>query len=562
MSEPYPGRGWWTCLALGALSGGLLLLSFPPYGPGLLSFVALTPLLEAVDRSRGPLRAWSAGLAAGLAFFLPGAHWIGYVSQLGWALLAIYLALYPAFFALLCRALIRLDRGGRLSALGAASAWVLLEYLRFTLLTGFAWFPLGHALRDFGLFIQAADVVGSHGLSAAAAVVNVLIWRAFKAWRESRKAGRRAVWGPAASAAAVIAAGCVYGAVRLHSLETRPALRVAIVQANIPQELKELFTGQYDPQGIFNRYLRLSQTLRGERLDLVVWPETVVLTPFRLNVSPHLLDGYPADASAFAQNALADLARSLQAHLLIGAITVLPPEHGYLSDDSKAARIPQEDWRRLFNSAVLIDREGVYADRFDKIHIVPFGEYIPLVETFPFLADLVPFTVRLSRGYRETVFKLPLEDRDLSFGTMICYDDMYADLSRRLRKQGADFLVSISNDAWFRTSGELDQHFAAARFRAIESRTGFVRSGNNGITGLIGPDGSVTHLLTSEVDGKQVSKDASGVLTGELRTSSATSLYVLWGDAPVIWGAVLCLSLLTAVRLRISTRGNAREDGT
>src|SRR6185436_19778972 len=115
---------------------------------------------------------------------------------------------------------------------------------------------------------------------------------------------------------------------------------------------------------------------------------------------------------------------------------------------------------------------------------VPFGEYIPLPNLLPFLGKLVPFDSSLIPGERETIFTIPGKGGRARFGVLICYEDADADLARRLRQNGADFIVNLSNDAWFGAS-ELDQHFVVARFRAVENRVGVLRNGNNGITGII-----------------------------------------------------------------------------
>ena len=537
---------WWLPLALAALSGGLLLLSFPPHGPGFLAFLALVPLIHAAEGSNNLRRAFLIGTVFGLVFFVPGAHWVSFVSSLAWILLAGYCALYFGVFGWICRFFY--PRSGALYPILLVAGWTLLEQIRFFLLTGFAWFPIAHSQHAFHPFIQSADLAGTHGLGAVVVGVNAALARGLADWRRSEAFQARMLLKPALAALALLAGPTLYGVWRLQTLEVVPSVRVAVVQASVPQQLKEVFTGSYSPEKILEDYLSLSKTLAGQNLDLVVWPETVVLPPHQINISPNLLTGYLARKSQWAQNELASLALALDSHLLIGAIVKLPPQHGYVGDPAQALRIPEADWNQRFNSAILFDPQGRYLDRYDKIHIVPFGEYIPLRSVFPFLAELVPFQVMLSPGQRHTVFRLKAGERETTFGAMICYDDMFSGLARRLRRSGADFLVTISNDAWYQTSSELDQHFVAARFRAIENRLGLVRSGNNGITGLIGPDGAVDQLLGSQVDGEVVYKDSHGVLIGQLRTSSQGSLYTALGDQPVFYLAAILL-LVGFVRL-------------
>jgi apolipoprotein N-acyltransferase len=181
-------------------------------------------------------------------------------------------------------------------------------------------------------------------------------------------------------------------------------------------------------------------------------------------------------------------------------------------------------------------------DRYDKVHLVPFGEYIPLRNVFPFLAEFVPFDASLTPGERQTIFPMTVDDQELKFGVLICYEDSDSELARRLRRDGADFLVNISNDAWFGSS-ELDQHFVTARFRAVENRAGVVRSGNNGISGLIDPLGRAEILLD---------KNQIGAASGELWIADSRTLYTRVGDWPGVAGSGLILIVEFARRRRKS----------
>ena len=153
-----------------------------------------------------------------------------------------------------------------------------------------------------------------------------------------------------------------------------------------------------------------------------------------------------------------------------------------------ASKIPDGNWRRQYNSAYLLDPNGRYVDRYDKMHLVPFGEYIPL-RTHPSVSGGARAIRRIAERRRApNHFSDDKSGQTLKFGVLICYEDTDSELARRLRRDGADFFVNISNDAWFGLS-ELDQHFVTARFRAVENRVGVVRSGNNGLSGLIDPLG-------------------------------------------------------------------------
>jgi apolipoprotein N-acyltransferase len=221
-----------------------------------------------------------------------------------------------------------------------------------------------------------------------------------------------------------------------------------------------------------------------------------------------------------------------------------------VADPIRAAKIPPAVWDQRYNSAVLVNAKGEYVDRYDKTHLVPFGEYIPLPNVFPFLSKLVPFDESLIAGNRLTIFNVPGKTGDARFGVLICYEDADADLARRIRLSGADFLVNLSNDAWFGEE-ELKQHFVAAQYRAIENRMSVLRNGNNGITGIIDPLGDVQSRLGRVIGGKFVMRDVMGHLEGQMFITDSHSLYSHIGDLPVVivCGLIILLSALKSRRL-------------
>jgi apolipoprotein N-acyltransferase len=518
-------------LPLAALLSGLLLFAaVPPIDFGFLAFFALVPLLYATLNSMTHPAAARYGFIAGAAFFMPSLFWLTSVTVLGWVALALYCALYFAAFAIFAR----VTRG----ALAPTVAfWVLLEYFRGAVaFTGFPWILLSHTQHEFLAFAQVLDVVGSYGLSAILLAINILFYRALVERRHS----------DAVIALAIVAVVCIYGIIRIRTLEVEPLLRVAMAQASIPQEMKEILDpeGRYDPEGVLDRYVAASDRIVDDRVDLVVWPETVVLSPYILNVSPEILNEDTAKHALRAQSVVEGLARKHSAFVLVGATSFLPAEHGYVSDPKIARQIPGGNWRKRYNSAYLFDPEGRYVDRYDKTHLVPFGEYIPLPNLFPFLAQLVPFDASLSPGDRQTMFIVTSGLRPSTFGVLICYEDTNSEMARGLRRDGADFLINISNDAWFGLS-ELDQHFIAAQYRAIENRVGVVRSGNNGITGVIDPAGRV---------GRTLEKNAIDAIVDSVSTTNARSLYTRFGDRVAVLFS-LALVLGYAIReLRERTR--------
>jgi len=507
------------------LCGALLFAAAPTHGMGVVAFVGLIPLLFGVRKLSSYRSAAMGGLLAGLAFFLPGIAWLIPVTILGWIALSLYCAVYFAAFAAAVYWSSRLT--GTLNVLFVAAAWTLLEFVRGIAFTGFPWLFLSHSQYGFSTFVQSLDLLGALGLGGIIAAVNVLLYQSIFGNPKAKQL--RSLMG----ALSIVAILCAYGSVRTRTIVLRPSLHVGAVQAAVPQEMKETLEGDYDPEGVLARYVKQTEALPREKFDLIVWPETIFLSPYTLNVDPAALKDYYSKYATLAQTTLASIAREREAYVLTGASTYLPADLGYVADPESAARIPSGAWTQRYNSAMLFDANGKYVDRYDKMHLVPFGEYIPLPNTFPFLAKLVPFDESLIAGQRSTIFTIPGSRGPARFGVLICYEDADADLARRLRQTGADFIVNLSNDAWFGAS-ELDQHFVVARFRAIENRVGVLRNGNNGITGIIDPMGRVQNQLGQMIDGKFVMRDVMGHLEGQLWITDARSLYSYTGDTPVI----------------------------
>jgi apolipoprotein N-acyltransferase len=515
-----------------------------------VAFFSLIPLLHAVRMAPSYRTSFLGGWIAGVAFFVPALAWLIPVNAVGWLALAIYCAVYFALFAIAAQWASRLT--AMWAALFLASSWILLEYIRSIAFTGFPWLLLSHSQHNFETFIQSLDIVGALGLSGIIVAINVL---AYESWK--RKQGR-----PVFVAFILLCAVCTYGYARAGTIRLRPSLHVAAIQAAVPQEMKETLEGKYDPEGVLARYVAQTKGLTAEKLDLIVWPETIFLFPYTLNVNPDaLVEGNAKDART-AQDTLRDIAQSRGAHVLAGATTYLPAELGYVADPVRAAQIPIGAWEQRYNSAVLVNTQGDYVDRYDKMHLVPFGEYIPLPNLIPFLARFVPFDESLIAGTRRTIFRIPFEQGTAKFGVLICYEDADADMARRLRLAGADFIVNMSNDAWFGES-ELGQHFVAARYRAIENRVAVLRNGNNGITGIIDPLGKVQSELGQTIDGKFVMRDVMGHLEGQMFVTDSQSIYSRIGDLPFVLISALIVgaSLFRRKESGISLfRGKASKD--
>lgn len=289
-----------------------------------------------------------------------------------------------------------------------------------------------------------------------------------------------------------------------------------MIQGNIPQDLKFQSTEEDDIR-ILKTYSNLSMSTKGNTIDLLIWPETMI--PGLLNVNPELT-GRKIDI--LSQLTVLQLSQDLHTHLLLGGIALTLNKENQI----------------YFNSAYFYNKEGTLVDRYDKIHLVPFGEFTPLKDYFPFLAKLVPYEIGLTHGQKRTLFHLDSRNNErFTFGSSICYEDTVPSLIRAFKKDGADFMVNITNDGWFRNSAELDQHLAIMVFRAVENRITMARAANTGISSFVAPDGAIYARLT-DFWGKH--REISGTLINRIKfIKNSNTVYTLWGD----WFGILCLTI-------------------
>lgn len=483
--------------ALPFLSALLFWASFHPLNLGFLAWGALVPLIAYARRTRGwkPLGvAWLAGAAA----FAAGFFWVRHTVPAGPYLLGIYNGLYFAFFAAAVR---------RLGALWGAAAWTGLEYVRGTLFGGLPWFLLGYTQHEALRVVQIADLGGVWLVSALVAFVNAAL-------ADGRRAAR---W----AAAGALAGAFAYGAVRLGTLPREEGPRVAVIQPNIPQSLKELSTRQA-AQALENyrKHVELTRRAAAEKLDLILWPEAAIYYGLEWDV----------ERGRWVQDAgyrrVTAPARETGAPVVIGLLVV---ERG-----------PGRELA-FTNSAVYVDREGEIAGRYDKVHLVPFAEFIPLAGTFPAIRDLVRRWSGLYLADMRAGADFPVwEAAGERFGTQICFEAIFPGISRAIARKGARFTVNISNDGWFRDSAELDQMLAMARFRAVENRIHVIRATNTGISALIEPSGRLQAVVA---EGGRV-KEVEGTLVGRIALTRAGSLFRAVGDAVGILAAGAALAAL------------------
>jgi len=503
----------------------LLCLSFPPADLGFLAWIALVPwFILIVTEER---YVYLSALFIGTVFIFIQLSWLRHVTYIAWILLSLYCSAYFLGFAFCSRFIIfRLKLP---LVVVAPFAWVALEYIRSFFLSGFPWFFIGHTQYQYLPIIQVSDITGVYGISFVIIMVNagiadlILYIAARRNTSNSSSLSlhrfpglKFAFFGLACILPFVLLATILsYGFYWLNHYKPKEGPTICMVQGNIPQEVK-FESKEEDEIGILKQYTDLSLNVKGKSIDLLVWPETMM--PGLLNIDPELT-GRKIDV--LSQLTPIQLSQDLNTNLLLGgiALTLAGEEQVY------------------FNSAYYYDKEGKFVDRYDKIHLVPFGEFTPLKKYFPFLAKLVPYETGLTHGQRRALFRLDTSQHgSFVFGSSICYEDIVPSLIRKFKKDGADFMLNITNDGWFRNSAELDQHLAIMVFRAVENRFCMARAANTGISSFVGPDGAIYAKLS---DSKGKYREISGTLVDRIKLiEKYNPFYTICGD----WFSILCVT--------------------
>jgi apolipoprotein N-acyltransferase len=450
----------WRGAGVAAASGLILALAFPAMDWNPLAWIALVPLLW-VSLGRGPAAALRLGWVGGLAFYVASLYWltftIGTYTNLGplvsigpLLLLCGFLGLFFGLFAAGCE----LAHTRRIEiALVAPPLWVVLEWARTYVLGGFPWVALGYSQYRTIYLAQFAEFTGIYGVSALVVLVNAVVYRAFRRWRDGRPPGTRAMLALAGLLLILVAWG--FWRVRaLAATEPAGALRVGLIQGNVEQDVK--WEPAYQDATI-ERYAALTDQAVAAGAELVVWPETAA--PFFFQIESVLRDR------------IVEIARRHHVWLLLGS----------------PAFTQRGDELFLHNRAYLVTPEGPADAYYDKIELVPFGEYVPLASFLFFVHKIVEGIGEFRGGTETVVFPAGRG----SFGTLICYEGIFPGLTRRFVARGADFLVNITNDGWFGRTWAPYQHLAMVAMRAIENRVPIVRVANTGFSAIVDVDGTI-----------------------------------------------------------------------
>ena len=499
---PLSGRD----ILLAVLSGIMLTAAFPPGRLSFLAWFALVPLLKSLD-NKSPSPAFRLGLITGMAHYLTLLYWIvvvlGHYGNLNIVfsfvpliLLCLYLALYPGLFSSLTTYL----GGSRLDLILMAGFWVGLEYIRSRLLTGFPWCLLGYSQYEHLYVIQIADIFGVYGLSFLIIFSNGLIYWLLFMHHERRSSLLK--WH---ILIAVLMAGSTFAYAHYRLSGERSVkqsgqnVNSVIVQGNIDQSVK------WDPayqEKTLAAYLRLTRAARDFVPGLIVWPETALPFFFQDNVkfSPRVLS----------------LAMESGTPLIFGS-----PAYKRVSGMT-----------RYYNRAYLLTPDDQPIKYYDKVHLVPFGEYVPLGKLLSFVKRLVPAAGDFYVGDKIA----PLQHGELSAGILICFEVIFPELARAHARKGANILVNLTNDAWFGMTSAPYQHLSMSVFRSVENRLSTIRAANTGFSAFISPQGEIlaqSDLFTEEF--LKGSVDISG---------SAMTFYARYGD-------LFALSLLVISLIKI-----------
>ena len=481
-------------LSLPLSSAILLVLSQPPVSLFPLAYVALIPLLFSLEKGKHRQN-FLAGFITGILAYTGLIYWVvvamntyGGISIplaiLILALFVLYLALYTGLVTWLCP---WLEASLRVPLyLAVPLFWVLGEYWRGWFLTGFPWSYLAHSQHNFLAMIQVVSVTGTYFVSFLIIAVNVILFSFLR-----RKPAPLAY---TLLIAALLVGSLVFGYGHLKD-RVEGTLKTAIIQGNIRQDVKwdEAFKLE-----TINIYSQLSQR-QGHGVDLVIWPETAM---------PFIFDADPT------RSVIGAIPEMLSTHLLFGT----------LSRDVQG---------RFYNSAYVYGKKGEFVGRYDKAHLVPFGEFTPLRDYFPFLEKISVATGDFFSGSGHE----PISTALGKVGVLICYEGTFPYITIDAARRGAQVFVNITNDAWFGRTSAPYQHLAFYTFRAIETDRFVLRAANTGVSAIINPRGRIiarTDIFTRTV------------LKGTFAMRDGQTFYVRYGDYFVL----LCLFVLLALVVR------------
>ena len=494
----------WSSEELKPVASGILLaLSLPPFKMPFLALVALVPLFLYLDKAATTTRMVRAGVITALLYFGINLNWILVVGAFSWLIYPGYLSIlliYTCNFFVFVLVVVLAKTFLAIDFLYTAPfAWVISERLRASGDIAFPWSTFGYSLTSYPFFLQFADIVGVYGVSFVLVLLNVLL---FHAIRDRRYA---IVW------VAVFGIVNGYNAYRWYHGVGGPAgeVNVAVLQPNVPQRLK--WEPAYSLKIVSHLFAMQNRALQS-RPALVVWPETAI--PF-----------YIDERRPFTLTEMGELPRN-NSYIVTGTLNV-----GYSRDGLT----------HFYNTAALFDPRGSMLERYKKIYLVPASELFPFRHILGFTRAF--FSIQritygaMEPGQEATVLEIP----GSKFAIMICYESVYPQLARAFRLRGAQFLVNVTNDAWFGRSFGPYQHASFLVMRAIENRIAIVRSANTGISGFVDPMGRWTQK--SEIF-------TEAILSSSVPLTRSITVYTRLGDVIVYVSSAVIVFLIAKLILR------------
>jgi apolipoprotein N-acyltransferase len=538
-ADPAPGfaiethRGVALLALVSALLQGVI---FAPTSVWPVAFVCLAPWLILTASTTQAPRVYFYSYVLGLASFLINMRWLYVATGWGYLALALYQAAYFPLVACPVRHAVR--RRHWPLAVAFPIIWVGSEMLRAVVISGFPWFYLSHSLYGVLTLIQVSDLVGAYGVSFVVAAVNGAIADVILAKRAARHGSPVPVRSARFSvgfAVVLVAATVIYGQVQLHRDTTTEGPKVAVIQGDY---LVTVDGNDATDREKMRTYYSMIEAAAKEKPDLFLLPET----PWIMYLNPEARDFFQISRESFAR--FQRYATRNNAYLVTGSASLVQTPYDLLAQE------------RRYNSATVFRPDGSEPGRYDKIHLVYFGEVVPfrfgrLRSVYFWLNRLMPFSggdndfeYSLFSGDAFHTFSMEAASqpgRSYRFGVPICYEDVMPYVSREFvsggsNKKRVDFLLNISNDGWYGHGTQQPQHLAVCVFRAVENRVGIARAVTTGISAFIDPSGRVHDRVQADPSNRWPGE--SNYATARISVDSRYSLYSRYGDW-FAWGCAL-----------------------
>ena len=497
-------------LLLPALTGILLIFSFPKFTQSYLAWIAFIPLILFLFRVRKPVRAFWGGYVAGgielfaLLIWMPAVlpRYGGISNWLAWTGYVLLILLLACFMGAGCYVTKRLMHwGGDAFLLLFPAVWVLIEYAQTIIpFGGFPWLLIGYSQSDWLGLIQVADLTGVYGISFLVAGLSTAV-----AWAVIHKGRSFRAWWPMLGVIVLVSACLLYGRASLDRWDDlREDYGVAMLQGDLSADETYAVLSEKYRSG----YLSMANDLQSSSIDLLILPESP--TPVM----------YEQDAAY--REMIEELAARYTYGLVFNNI-----RHEETGDGSK-----------YYNSAYFVDGEGALLGSYDKIHLVPFGEYLPLKGFFLlFMRTITQDVSEFQPGREREIFRLG----EYPANATVCFEAIFPGLVREFVRSGSRLIVNLTNDRWYGDSSAPFQHFAIARWRSIENRRYLLRAANSGISAVIEPTGRI--------------QTATGILQkavceGRFTFVTQQTFYTRYGDVFVFLCAIIISGFVVLILFR------------